>query len=99
MAEFYEITHRKIIGVLRKCVVEYLHKVKGKWDRYIEKVIILYVRGNSIIILRSIHRVQSVKQRDAPGCDHTCKNVAPNASLPHELQSFCVKHGATRRNH
>ena len=30
MADFYEITHRKIIGVLRKYVVEYLHKVKGK---------------------------------------------------------------------
>jgi len=38
MAEFCEITHRKIIGGLRKCVVEYLHKVKGKWDRYTEKV-------------------------------------------------------------
>jgi len=41
MADFYEITHRKVSGVLRKYGVEYLHKVKGKWDRYIEKVIIL----------------------------------------------------------
>jgi len=42
--------------------------------------------------------VQSVKQRDAPGCNRSCKNVAPNASLPREMQSFCVKHGATLSN-
>jgi len=41
MVDFYEITHRKITGVFHKYVVEYLHKVKGKWERYIDKVIIL----------------------------------------------------------